>query len=242
MDSDFNISCERLDGSQEYSGRTGSFFEHKRVGFLYGLLGLSYVLIGALFIIVLSRSTTPGTPWTERQSELSNLENYVADLTLKLSKFEKTLEEYGAGCGPEWTKFNGSCYFFSEKKFNWMKARSLCLGMESDLVVIDSQMEQNFLGSKTKDNRYWIGLNDEEDEGVWSWVDGTNYTTSFKFWKKGEPNDHEKNEDCAHMWISGEWNDVHCTYNQCYAICERKHLGPDLDGLPGLRWPELVEV
>uniref|UniRef100_A0A8D2M7U7 C-type lectin domain-containing protein n=1 Tax=Zonotrichia albicollis TaxID=44394 RepID=A0A8D2M7U7_ZONAL len=43
---------------------------------------------------------------------------------------------------------------------------------------------------------------------------------SPRFWREGEPNDSGNNEDCAHLWISGKWNDVHCTF-ECFFVCER---------------------
>lgn len=41
-----------------------------------------------------------------------------------------------------------------------------------------------------------------------------------RFWKEGEPNNSGNNEDCAHVWVSGKWNDVYCTY-ECYYVCEK---------------------
>uniref|UniRef100_A0A803Y4S9 C-type lectin domain-containing protein n=1 Tax=Meleagris gallopavo TaxID=9103 RepID=A0A803Y4S9_MELGA len=40
------------------------------------------------------------------------------------------------------------------------------------------------------------------------------------FWKEGEPNNRGFNEDCAHVWTSGQWNDVYCTF-ECYYVCEK---------------------
>ncbi|KAI1229636.1 hypothetical protein IHE44_0010968 [Lamprotornis superbus] len=41
-----------------------------------------------------------------------------------------------------------------------------------------------------------------------------------QFWREGEPNDSGRNEDCAHLWTWGQWNDVHCTF-ECFFVCER---------------------
>ena len=44
--------------------------------------------------------------------------------------------------------------------------------------------------------------------------------SSPRFWKEGEPNNRGFNEDCAHVWTSGQWNDVYCTF-ECYFVCEK---------------------
>ncbi|XP_050186562.1 hepatic lectin-like [Myiozetetes cayanensis] len=74
---------------------------------------------------------------------------------------------------------------------------------------------------RTRNERFWIGLSDRNSEGIWEWIDGTDYGSSFTFWKEGEPNDSGGNEDCAHLWLGGRWNDVHCNY-ECFFICEKK--------------------
>ena len=47
-----------------------------------------------------------------------------------------------------------------------------------------------------------------------------NPISSPRFWKEGEPNNRGFNEDCAHVWTSGQWNDVYCTF-ECYFVCEK---------------------
>ncbi|XP_029139926.1 hepatic lectin-like [Protobothrops mucrosquamatus] len=126
-------------------------------------------------------------------------------------------------CGPnhtQWQYFDGKCYFFSLRKGTWRWANDQCRDNRAHLVVIDDMAEQIFVQTRAKNERYWIGLTDIEIEGEWKWVDSTNYRLGFKYWKHGEPNNDHSNEDCAHLWDNGEWNDVYCTYS-CYYICER---------------------
>ncbi|XP_063785890.1 hepatic lectin-like [Pseudophryne corroboree] len=128
-------------------------------------------------------------------------------------------------CEPDWLQFDGSCYYLSLVKSDWHKARSACTKKGADLAVITSEREQIFLTTKSAaspSRLFWIGLHDSTDEGAWEWVDGTNYESSYKSWKEGEPNDHYGDEDCAHMWTAGEWNDALCSNGQRYAICEKK--------------------
>ncbi|KAK4805932.1 hypothetical protein QYF61_021496 [Mycteria americana] len=126
-------------------------------------------------------------------------------------------------CGPksrEWEYFDGKCYYFSLTRMSWYKAKAQCEEMRSQLAVINSYAKQNFVMFRTRNERFWIGLTDQNSEGEWEWIDGTDYKSTFTFWKEGEPNNSENREDCAHVWFSGEWNDVYCTY-ECYYICEK---------------------
>ncbi|XP_075433513.1 hepatic lectin-like isoform X2 [Ascaphus truei] len=160
------------------------------------------------------------TVQSDVKTDILQLKSQVADLSSKLAQLDTTPKK--ESCESPWVYYNDNCYFFSTMKSNWMKAKTMCEGKGASLAVITSEEEQKFIYGRTGDVRYWIGLSDLDVEGKWKWIDGTDYTTSYKFWKKGEPNDSMKNEDCAHIWNSGEWNDVHCTYDQCYAICEKK--------------------
>lgn len=67
-------------------------------------------------------------------------------------------------------------------------------------------------------NWHHIGLTDQDDEGRFKWVTGSNLEYN-NFWP-GEPNNSGGKEDCAEMRYSGLWNDVSCNKEQ-YFICEK---------------------
>ena len=76
---------------------------------------------------------------------------------------------------------------------------------------------QLFLGS-----RYWIGLVDEEIEGVWKWS-GTDELVTFTDWNRGEPNSWTALEDCVAIAKDdqGRWYDIEC--DELYLpICEAR--------------------
>ncbi|KAL3066792.1 hypothetical protein OYC64_016692 [Pagothenia borchgrevinki] len=122
-----------------------------------------------------------------------------------------------------WKYFSGSLYTISSIKKNWQESRDDCLQKGADLVIINSQEEQDYITSFRK--KVWIGLTDRETEGRWKWVDGTPLTTSY--WYPGEPNgsSNSLDEDCAHISYSDariSWTDSHCSDNTEGWICEKR--------------------
>ncbi|KAJ8373008.1 hypothetical protein AAFF_G00271990 [Aldrovandia affinis] len=100
-----------------------------------------------------------------------------------------------------------------------MDSRSACLKQGADLVIIESEEEQEFISQHTKIN-YWIGLSDSETEGTWLWVDGTPLQEDKAFWRKEEPNDNNGSEDCVTtVPVQNEWNDVRCD-GRARSVCK----------------------
>ncbi|XP_051241646.1 CD209 antigen-like protein C [Dicentrarchus labrax] len=121
----------------------------------------------------------------------------------------------------EWVDFNDSVYYISSIKKTWNASRDDCLKKGADLMIINSEEEQNFT-RQLKDNM-WIGLTDSETEGTWKWVDGTPLTTSY--WMDGEPYNYDlKEEDCVEVKQhekKNSWNDKPCDLPNFW-ICEKK--------------------
>ncbi|KYO40783.1 hepatic lectin isoform X1 [Alligator mississippiensis] len=177
---------------------------------VYLLLALSLLLTLILFGVSLSKVSSVSSELHKKQAELKK--NH--------SSPDYQLFPCGAE-SREWRYFNGKCYYFSLQEVNWHKAKEQCKELHSQLVVINNLAEQNFLAYRMQGReRYWLGLTDVNTEGKWEWIDGTDYMNGFTFWKKGEPNDSDHREDCAHLWNLGEWNDVYCSYD-CHYICEK---------------------
>nr|XP_055075384.1 CD209 antigen-like protein C [Misgurnus anguillicaudatus] len=127
-----------------------------------------------------------------------------------------------------WTVWRRMIYFSTDKR-DWSSSRAVCVSMGADLVTITSQKEQDFLVSKIKET-HWIGLNDQETEGRWVWVNNqTLEETRVKFWYKNEPDNWKvmdpSGENCASLGDGNgnlhTWFDGSCK-NKKRFICEKK--------------------
>ncbi|XP_037308836.2 C-type lectin domain family 4 member M-like [Pungitius pungitius] len=96
-------------------------------------------------------------------------------------------------CPQGWTTFQSNCYMFSTSSWSswwltWKGSRDECKRTRADLVVIESQEEQEFLNNHTESyhddkHGYWTGLRNTD---TWTWVDGSNLTVMD--WKSNEAN------------------------------------------------------
>ncbi|XP_061470480.1 hepatic lectin-like [Rhineura floridana] len=177
---------------------------------IYALLGVSYLLIIIGFVVALSKVATVS-------SEISKMRT-----TLAKDPFQHDLHLFPCGADTrQWEYFSGKCYYFSLKAVSWHMAKAQCEQQHSQLVIIDGFAKQNFIQTRTRNERFWIGLHDLRTEGEWKWLDGSNYRTGFQNWKQGEPNSYQsRDEDCGQVWINGEWNDYTCN-SESYYVCEK---------------------
>uniref|UniRef100_A0A673B282 C-type lectin domain-containing protein n=1 Tax=Sphaeramia orbicularis TaxID=375764 RepID=A0A673B282_9TELE len=154
--------------------------------------------------------------------QISTLTEERDRLNARLIRVTQELERLQNLSRTRWKLFRDSCYLFSSETGYWETARQDCRNRGADLVIINSEDEQNFI-SRFKQNS-WIGLSDVDEEGTWKWVDGSPLTLSF--WSRGQPDNGEDpsymiKEDCAHIYASsGKWNDHFCTYG-FHWICEK---------------------
>ncbi|XP_036789851.1 C-type lectin domain family 4 member E-like [Oncorhynchus mykiss] len=141
-----------------------------------------------------------------------------------LTKERDQLTNCKQTCPEGWQKFESSWYFLSTETKTWKESRQDCLKRGADLVIINSDMEQEFLFKLKK--RVWIGLTDSVSEGTWKWVDGTPLTNP-RYWNDHQPDsgDPSGEEDCVEIhkdWIFPlkAWNDMPCDWKLNW-ICEK---------------------
>ena len=66
---------------------------------------------------------------------------------------------------------------------NWLDAQSSCAIWGGDLTSITTERENNYLYTIIPDtvSNCWIGLNDRDVEGTYTWIDGTTFS-SYKLY------------------------------------------------------------
>jgi len=106
---------------------------------------------------------------------------------------------------------DSACFWMDESAaYTWAGAQSACTDRGMHLASVKSQAEQDFI-SGLDPNIMWIGLNDQMEEGVYIWSDGT--AVDYTNWNDGEPNGGDAH-NCGYMsgYVDGEWGDWSCDY------------------------------
>lgn len=109
-----------------------------------------------------------------------------------------------------------SGYYLSNDMATWELANIICNNLGGNLVTINSAQEQAFVFNLAMNSpngsvsNYWIGLNDYNDEGDFTWVNGEPVT--YTNWNLGEPNggsgENAVEVFSANANFPGFWNDA----------------------------------
>ncbi|XP_071811335.1 uncharacterized protein [Apostichopus japonicus] len=121
--------------------------------------------------------------------------------------------------------FDNRCYSFHQSPVSFAAARSSCLAAnDSDLVIIDSPGELEFLLNKTQELNFtdndslWIGYFDRATEGHWTWADCQDAESwQEALWGPDQPTGYD--EDCGALESSGLLSDYVCDQGFRY-VCE----------------------
>ncbi|MBN1797723.1 MAG: caspase family protein [Spirochaetales bacterium] len=101
-------------------------------------------------------------------------------------------------------KYGGHTYYVSKQGATWHEAKKICEQNGGHLVTITSDEENEAIveAVKTKniDKDLWLGYTDENKEGKWIWITGEE--SSFSYWDEGQPDNFNRSEDYAMIWIA----------------------------------------
>ena len=108
---------------------------------------------------------------------------------------------------------NGRTYHLLEPS-SWSVAQAAAVALGGNLVTVNDKAENDWLNATfanfaAKRRSFWIGLNDAEQEGKWTWVSGEQ--ASFRNWSKDAPNNGNQYEHYVHFrknHTDGTWNDL----------------------------------
>ena len=68
----------------------------------------------------------------------------------------------------------------------------------------------------------WLGVSDLEKEGVYEGADGCGaFPAKGGHWRRGDPDNHRRREDCVAMINYDQWNDRPCDDNS-FPLCQLK--------------------
>lgn len=121
--------------------------------------------------------------------------------------------------------YEGHTYKFVPYTKPWHLAKKDAEKQGGYLVVIDQPAEQDFLvqlirkGANGNVPPTWIGLNDQDEEGHWKWVNGEK--ADFFSWFDGEPNNHHGSENAV---LLGVLDQGRIGWNDCSSDCRFHYL------------------
>ncbi|KAM9743512.1 C-type lectin domain family 4 member E-like [Menidia menidia] len=204
---------------------------------------LVYILYSVLVLLLLILLMVTGIKFSQMSKEINEVKLQIETLSRRVSTptsysgakplrdvFLQELTPVRGTCGEGWVSFRGSCYLISITTATWAKAEETCKSHKGHLLVLNNVEELDYI-SKVADVQlgYWIGLVERGQEGQWSWVDGTDYSSTPTFWDVGQPDDWDfrvNGEDCGQLHGAQRrkrklWNDADCGLSYRY-ICEMK--------------------
>ncbi|MFN0044675.1 MAG: choice-of-anchor C family protein [Alphaproteobacteria bacterium] len=118
---------------------------------------------------------------------------------------------------------NGHFYQWVTAGMSFHDAMANAHALGGYLATVTSAQENAFLDALmfNSGNFTWIGASDAASEGDWRWVDGPEAgqqfwvggtggtATQYAAWQPGSEPNNAGNEDYAHMWGGGYWNDLY---------------------------------
>ena len=117
---------------------------------------------------------------------------------------------------------NGSRYLLLEDNLTWEAAQKQAQQLGGNLVTVNDAAEEQWLQQTFGTDRgLWTGINDQAQEGVFTWASGE--AVSYTNWAAGEPDDYAGTQDYGTLNYGDakQWNDEH-SYTELQGIVEIK--------------------
>ncbi|XP_077303731.1 CD302 antigen [Lithobates pipiens] len=135
----------------------------------------------------------------------------------------------GEGCPvPMWVQFNSSCYTFiyvmQEKSLGLDLAHELCKEIDSDIISVQSQAENEFLlkmfQTKWKGPKeILLGMFYDADDDTLKWFDKSPVT--FTNWRPEKITDENLNTCVKMNTLTGEWDFTECDrFTESATLCK----------------------
>ena len=129
-------------------------------------------------------------------------------------------------CPEGWSKNQTSCYwmaFLSSDYTSWVEANKRCPQFHpaAHLASSGSELENEFITHlHYSSDEFWLGGTDSDEEGNWTWTDGTPF--NYTYWASGEGSA-GITQNCLAINVretySGNWYDQECFESHPY-VCE----------------------
>ncbi len=101
--------------------------------------------------------------------------------------------------------YGGSHYYCSTSPDTWVNAQANCASLGGHLAIINDANENAFVASLLTTQTAYIGCSDFNNEGNWTWNDGS--TVTYSNWYPGQPNNQNGSQHYCEMLSNGQWND-----------------------------------
>ncbi|KAI5624075.1 hypothetical protein C0J50_16369, partial [Silurus asotus] len=229
------FTSSETESTERYSNEAPLFTQNRQTRRFYLMFGFL-----TLFVLLLTLSVG---------IRISQVNQQVSDILFSLQTVNTEIKSAQTGhdpfhdpsvlipergsCESDWVFYKNKCYYMSTKRLNWHNAEKDCIQQKGHLLVVNNREEMEYISQLTSESfAYWIGLIEREEEGTWSWVDGTDFKSTEQFWDEGQPDDwnvrvngedcgqvHAKKPDSPVLLTHRLWNDADCTLTFKY-ICE----------------------
>ena len=114
--------------------------------------------------------------------------------------------------------YGDACFRYFTTLKRWADAEAHCQDVGGHLASIEDN-DENYavIANIVEPGLTWIGLNDQNVEGLFQWVDGSVF--SYEGWADNEPGMTGNDHDCVTISPTGKWYDVLCVLYYTY-VCQ----------------------